>query len=69
MYMRISTKGRYALVIMLDIAREYKNDKYINTFDSITEASQKLGVDPSTISKVCRGKLHQSKGYCFKYSI
>ena len=27
--MRISTKGRYALIIMLDLAKEYKNDNYV----------------------------------------
>ena len=28
--MKISTKGRYALVIMLDLAKEYGNDKYVS---------------------------------------
>ncbi len=28
--MRISTKGRYTLVIMLDLAKEYKNNCYVS---------------------------------------
>ena len=38
--MRISTKGRYALTIMIDIAREYNNDIYI----SLTDISKKENI-------------------------
>ena len=34
--MKISTKGRYALVIMLDLAKKYKEDKYV-TLNTISE--------------------------------
>lgn len=34
--MKISTKGRYALVIMLDLARNYKEDKFV-TLNTISE--------------------------------
>lgn len=39
----------------------------LNTFSSITEASQILNLDDSTITKVCKKRLKQTKGYKFKY--
>ena len=35
--MKISTKGRYALTIMLDLAKNYKSDRYI-TLKEISES-------------------------------
>ena len=37
------------------------------TFKTITEASLLLSIDGSSISKVCRNKLQQAKGYKFEY--
>jgi group I intron endonuclease len=36
-------------------------------YDTITQASKLLNVDGSCISKVCRGKIKQIKGYRFEY--
>ena len=44
-------------------------DNIINIFSGITEASKILGIDDSSISKVCRGKLKTTKGFRFKYLI
>ena len=44
------------------------NDEYINEFPSCVEAAKQLGVDSSTISKVCRGIKYKSHGgFHFKY--
>lgn len=36
-------------------------------YDSVTEAAKSLRLDPSSISKVCRGKYKTCGGYTFKY--
>jgi group I intron endonuclease len=36
--------------------------KYINTFDSISDASNDLGIDSSSISNVCKGKRQKTAG-------
>lgn len=36
-------------------------------YKTVTEASRKLGVDGSAISKVCRGKVSHTHGYKFEY--
>lgn len=46
--MRISTKGRYALTIMIDIAREYNNDIYI----SLTDISKKENISLKYLEKI-----------------
>lgn len=46
--MKISTKGRYALVIMLDLAKEYKNDKYI----SLKDIAQKENMSLKYLEKI-----------------
>ena len=40
---------------------------YISTFESLTEAADILGIDTSTISKVCKGKKQTCKGWRFAY--
>jgi hypothetical protein len=37
------------------------------TYDSLTQASQILGVQVSHISAVCKKKLKHTKGFTFKY--
>lgn len=44
------------------------NGNQLGIYDTITEASQTYNVDSSSISKVCKGKLKQSKGYKFEYT-
>ena len=42
-------------------------DNVLEICNTVGEASKKYNVDASSISKVCKGKLKQSKGYKFKY--
>lgn len=42
-------------------------DNILDVCNTITEASKKYNVDSSSITKVCKGKIKQSKGYKFKY--
>lgn len=44
-----------------------KTMQIINTFISAAEAGRQTGADPSTIIKVCKGKLKTHKGYQWKY--
>lgn len=44
------------------------NNKYLYTFNSLKEASKILNCDHSTITKVCKGKVRQCKGYIFRYA-
>ena len=43
------------------------SDKHISFFDSCAEAARSLGLDSSTISKVCRGKNKSHGGFHFRY--
>lgn len=45
----------------------YKNGAQIGAYPSITSASEKLHIDGSSISKVCRNKQKTAHGYVFKY--
>lgn len=44
-----------------------KNNEIVEIFNSIQEASDKFNIDPSGISKVCRGKRKTIKKLIFKY--
>ena len=35
----------------------------------ISQAAKELNLDPSSISKVCKGKLKQTHGYKFRYAV
>ena len=41
--------------------------EFIKTWNSITEVTKTLGIDGSSISKVCRGKSTHAKGYKWYY--
>lgn len=43
------------------------DNAYVGEFESIQKASIILSVDTSSITKVCKGRLKQSKGYIFQY--
>ena len=43
------------------------NDEYIQDFPSASEAARQLNLDPSTISKACRGVVKSHGGFHFKY--
>lgn len=45
----------------------YKDGKKLGEFPSAREAARTLGLDSSTISKVCRGVNKTHGGYTFKY--
>lgn len=50
--------------------KQYTLDgKYIQTFNSIIEASAKTGANDRKISAVCKGKAKSSGGFIWKYSI
>lgn len=38
-----------------------------NIFKNINEAGKQLNIDPSSITKVCKGRLKTTKGYKFRY--
>lgn len=44
-----------------------KNGEFIKEFLSAAAAARELGLDPSTITKVCRGKNKSHGGFVFKY--
>lgn len=52
---------------------EVGNDKHVlclNTgevFNSLKECAEKFGVDPSAVTKVCKGKQRHTGGYNFQY--
>lgn len=43
------------------------DDKKINTFISVAEASRALNINHQAISRVCRGERTKTKGFRFKY--
>lgn len=45
------------------------NGNVIRIFENTKEASRYIGVNPSQISRVCNGKMKQTKGYKLKYVI
>ena len=49
------------------IAYKYENTEFIGIFESTKEAERQLGVCHSHISKCCKGKIRQIKGYTFSY--
>ena len=49
------------------VAQYNLNGKYIACFPSAREAARSLGLDGSTISKVCRGVNKTHGGFIFKY--
>ncbi len=46
--MRISTKGRYSILIMLYLAKEYKNDRYV----TLHEISEKENISLKYLEKI-----------------
>ena len=56
-------KSRAKKVIQYDL-----NNNYINTFNSITEASIKTNGDKNGICQTCKGKRNKSGGFIWKYA-
>lgn len=44
------------------------NKEFIETFNSITEAANKIGIKDSKITSVCQGKRNSAGGFFWKYS-
>lgn len=44
-----------------------QNNKRINVFLSVTEASKKLNIKRDIILKCCKGKQKSTKGFNFNY--
>lgn len=80
---RLSTKGyQFKLVNDSKEIKPYKsrqggklpvyqkddNGNIINTFESIKEAAITLGIDSSTITKCCKGKLKHCGGFKWEYA-
>ena len=45
------------------------NTKVETLYNSITEASNQLGIHPSTISNILHNRIKSCKEYCFKFVI
>ena len=46
-----------------------KSDMLVSTYESVTEAAQKTGLDASNISKACRGDIPSLGGYKWQYQV
>jgi hypothetical protein len=49
------------------ICRYDKEDKLLNTYDSIAQAAEKTGIDDGSICKVCKNINKSAGGYKWKY--
>lgn len=50
----------------INLIDEFNN--VIKQYNSASEASRELNLDTSSITKVCKGRLHATKGYKFAYA-
>lgn len=51
----------------VSIIQYTKNMEFIREWDSMSECSRFINGDPSTIVKVCKGKLKSHRNFIFKY--
>lgn len=51
------------------VNRVSASGEIINNYKSIAQAAKELHLDPSSISKVCNGKINQTHGYKFQYAV
>ena len=70
-YENFSAEENYQRTIALSRKKVEQYDKntgqLINTFSSIKDAAEAVGVDRSCISRCCSGKKKSSKGYIWKF--
>lgn len=65
-----SAKGRFGILNgRSKKVKQSMDGVVIREWDSICEAHRKLGFDPSSIVKCCKGKMKTHKGYQWEYSI
>lgn len=57
------------ILSLKSIDRISSSGEIINNYESISQAAKELNLDPSSISKVCKGKLKQTHGYKFRYAV
>lgn len=50
----------------IKVLKYNKQMKFIEEYSSMTEAAKSVNGDPSTVSKVCNGKLKSHKNFIFK---
>lgn len=62
------TKERISKSISIPVQQFSESGELINTYDSATIAGNSVGIDPSCIIKVCKGKRKSAGGYIWKYA-
>ena len=50
----------YGLIALID-----KEGNIVKTYNTCVEVNKDLGVDPSSVTKVIKGKANHTKGYVF----
>jgi hypothetical protein len=48
--------------------KQIKEDKIINIYNSVSEASKKTKIKRDIILKCCKGKQNSTKGFIFNYA-
>ena len=66
---RLHQRKNYKDSTLKYIDRISSSGEIINNYESISQAAKELNLDPSSISKVCKGKLKQTHGYKFRYAV
>ena len=66
---RLRQRKNYKDSTLKSIDRISSSGEIINNYESISQAAKELNLDPSSISKVCKGKLKQTHGYKFRYAV
>ena len=54
------------LTIPQALLKYNKNMEFIKEYSSMSEAARDINGDPSTISKVCKGKIKSHRNFIFK---
>ena len=57
---RLRQRKNYKDSTLKSIDRISSSGEIINNYESISQAAKELNLDPSSISKVCKGKLKQT---------
>ena len=66
---RLHQRKNYKDSTLKSIDRISSSGEIINNYESISQAAKELNLDPSSISKVCKGKLKQTHGYKVRYAV
>lgn len=63
----IETRNKISAKCSIGVKQYSNTGEFINSFKSITEAGQMLGIDCSCITKCCKNKRSTAGGYKWKY--